>query len=78
MLDNPVVVFEQDDLLEVVLYFVSSDRTYYTRTIDLCRSQCTPKWLRGCAEDSGALFACCPSKYGCRQFINADAERRLL
>lgn len=54
----------------IELHKVTDRGTHITEVAFLPRELCTPKCLVTAAVTAGAVFAVCPEKYGCKQFLN--------
>lgn len=55
----------------VHLYF-NTNQGHRVDVVYLPGELCTPKYLVTAAVMAGAIFATCPQKYGCRQFVNPE------
>lgn len=62
------------DMLHVCFYFNTAGG-HCCDVACLPAELCTPKCLVVAAATAGAIFATCPSKYGCRQFVNPAFEK---
>lgn len=47
----------------------------HVHVVYLPEDLCMPKCLSAAAAAAGALFACCPNKYRCRQFFNPNIRQ---
>lgn len=45
-------------------------------SFEISPSLVTPLTLRAIAQAMEAVFAICPAKYGCKQFVSPDSERK--
>lgn len=54
----------------VILHYITDAGRHYTDILILPGELCIPRCLVTAAITAGAVFAVCPAKYGCRQFVN--------
>lgn len=63
-------------LVFIELHQVTDRGTHFTEVAFLPEELCTPKCLVTAAVIAGAVFAVCPKKYGCKQFLNPAFKRQ--